>query len=177
MQGGKALMMNVTPDYEGPFFMLGDILVPESEVPASFYIDAGSHERWSYLKGSKREQRVCKRNGHAYVYSEGKMAFPDAVDAPSRTILTGEGGRAASRSKHVVGTSDGRLRRLTPKELERLFGFPDGWTDSGMTDVQRAFCLGNALVVGVVRRIGFEIVRQSLEAPRHIKSLADGITA
>jgi DNA (cytosine-5)-methyltransferase 1 len=44
-------------------------------------------------------------------------------------------------------------RRLLPVELERLNGFPDGWT-AGMPDTKRAFCMGNALVVGLVRRIG-----------------------
>ena len=156
MQNGKVLMANIAPDYKGSFSVLGDVLLNADEVPESFYLDEGSYERWSYLKGSKREERICKRNGHSYIYSEGQMAFPDDINAPSRTVLTGEGGKSASRSKHVVASSDGRLRRLTPVELERLFGFPDGWT-SGMTDRQRAFCLGNALVVGIVRRIGLEI--------------------
>ena len=30
-----------------------------------------------------------------------------------------------------------------------------------MADAQRAFCLGNALIVGVVQRIGEEIVRRA----------------
>ena len=49
---------------------------------------------------------------------------------------------------------DGRLRRLLPVELERLNGFPEGWTATGMSDRWRAFVMGNALVVGVVDRIG-----------------------
>lgn len=164
MQHGAVVMASVNPDYKGPFTTLGDALVPEEEVPVSFYVGNDAAQRWAYLKGAKREQRVCKRNGHAYVYTEGKVAFPDALDAPSRTILTSEGGAAASRTKHVVQTPDGRLRRLLPVELERLSGFPDGWTDSGMTDAQRAFCVGNALVVGVVERIGFEIADRSLQS-------------
>ena len=48
-----------------------------------------------------------------------------------------------------------------PDELDQLQGFPKGWTDTGMTDVQRAFCMGNALVVGVVYRIGEAIARRS----------------
>lgn len=49
---------------------------------------------------------------------------------------------------------DGRYRRLVPDELDQLQGFPKGWTDTGMTDVQRAFCMGNALVVGIPHLIG-----------------------
>jgi DNA (cytosine-5)-methyltransferase 1 len=46
-----------------------------------------------------------------------------------------------------------------PIELERLNGFPDDWTrwladDVEASDVKRAFFMGNALVVGVVDRIG-----------------------
>jgi DNA (cytosine-5)-methyltransferase 1 len=89
------------------------------------------------------------------------MSFPDSVDLPSRTILTSEGGRSAARAKHVVGTPSGRLRRLIPDELDQLSGFPKGWTDAGMSDINRAFCIGNALVVGVVRRIGVEIARRA----------------
>jgi DNA (cytosine-5)-methyltransferase 1 len=87
------------------------------------------------------------------------MAFPDPLDRPSRTILTGEGGTGASRTKHVI-EQGGRLRRLVPDELDQLQGFPRGWTDTGMSDTRRAFCMGNALVVGVVRRIGEEITRR-----------------
>ena len=48
----------------------------------------------------------------------------------------------------MVRADDGRLRRLTPVELERLNGFPDDWTNTGMSDGKRAFMMGNALVVG-----------------------------
>lgn len=87
------------------------------------------------------------------------MAFPDATDRPSRTILTGEGGRGASRFKHVIECADGRYRRLVPDELDQLQGFPRGWTDTGMSDGNRAFCMGNALVVGVPHRIGKAICK------------------
>ena len=90
------------------------------------------------------------------------MAFPDPVDAPARTILTSEGGGAASRSKHIVATPDGRFRRLVPDELDQLQGFPKGWTDTGMTDINRAFCMGNALVVGIPHLIG-QVIASSLD--------------
>lgn len=86
------------------------------------------------------------------------MSFPDATDKPSRTILTGEGGTGASRFKHVIECPDGRFRRLVPDELDQLQGFPKGWTDTGMTDGHRAFCMGNALVTGVPHRIGEAMV-------------------
>ena len=89
------------------------------------------------------------------------MAFPDSLDNPARTIITGEGGTSPSRFKHVIKTAKG-YRRLTPIELERLNGFPDDWTrfdanGKEISDVRRAFFMGNALVIGVVERIGHEI--------------------
>lgn len=158
MQGFHALSARVAEKYDGPREALGDVLVPESDVPPSFYIDEASLPRWEYLKGAKHEPRVAS-NGHEYTYSEGAMSFPDPLDRPSRTILTGEGGTSPSRFKHVVEVG-GRLRRLVPDELERLQGFPAAWTDTGMTDGQRAFCMGNALVVGIPHRIGRELARR-----------------
>ena len=47
---------------------------------------------------------------------------------------------------------DGKVRRLTPTECERLQGFPDGWT-AGLSDTQRYKTLGNAVTVPVVKII------------------------
>ena len=91
------------------------------------------------------------------------MIFPDALDNASRTIITGEGGRSASRFKHVIDSSRG-LRRLTPIELERLNMFPDNHTKlDGISDTKRAFFMGNALVVGVIEKIGKELYKQISE--------------
>lgn len=139
--------------YEGPRTTLGDILLPDSEVPAAFYIPARQAKEWAYLKGRKAEKRTNRATGYVYDYKEGSMAFPDPLDKPGRTIVTGEGGSSPSRFKHVVRTAKGRLRRLTPVELERLNMFPDGHTE-GATDVRRAFLMGNALVAGVVEQVG-----------------------
>jgi len=46
-----------------------------------------------------------------------------------------------------------KIRRLTPKECERLQGFPDGWTE-GVSDTQRYKLLGNAVTVNVVEFLG-----------------------
>jgi DNA-cytosine methyltransferase len=161
MVGSEAVTCRVVERYDGPRMTLGDVLIPEDEVPSEYFVPESQREKWEYLKGSKREKRVNKATGFEYSYSEGAMAFPDAVDRPSRTILTGEGGRGASRFKHVIECSDGRLRRLVPDELDQLQCFPRGWTDTGMTDGQRAFCMGNALVVGIPHAIGKVIASSS----------------
>jgi DNA (cytosine-5)-methyltransferase 1 len=151
---------SVVAKYSGAVGTLRNVLLSDEEVPESFIIPAEQLSRWIYLKGPKDIPRIAK-NGHEYMYSEGGIAFPDPIDQPSRTILTGEGGVTPSRFKHVVETDSGRLRRLTPLELERLNGFPDAWTDTGMSDGRRAFMMGNALVVGLVSRVG-----EALAKPR-----------
>ena len=154
MVGHRVLTYPVIEKYDGARKTLGDVLIPLDEVPEEFFIEPEQLPKWEYLKGSKREERTNKKTGFTYWYSEGQMAFPDATDRPSRTILTGEGGRGASRFKHVIECADGRYRRLVPDELDQLQGFPRGWTDTGMSDGNRAFCMGNALVVGIPHRIG-----------------------
>ncbi|MFP5310670.1 MAG: DNA cytosine methyltransferase [Actinomycetes bacterium] len=169
---------------------------PEVVIPAHQLDFSARPKRstWNYLKGAKREERQ-KKGGFTYFYTEGAVAFPEPKDRASRTILTGEGGRSPSRFKLVVEQEvpdelidDGSVssevwddldpedsgqsvvyRRLTPVELERLDMFPDGWT-AGMPDGKRAFCMGNALVIGIVDRIGTVIAERrvagTIEAER-----------
>lgn len=150
---GKVTTMKTAPNYEGKRTLLKDILIPADEVPQEYFIDESEIDKWNYLKGAKKEVRQSA-DGFSYNYGEGAMIFPDNLESPSRTIITGEGGKSASRFKHVVRTNKG-LRRLTPIELERLNMFPDDHTLlEGVSDVKRAFFMGNALVVGVIEKIG-----------------------
>ena len=155
---GKVYTTKTKPNYNGDRIVLGDIL-QNGEVVSEFFIDEKDKEKWSYLKGAKSFERTSK-DGFKYKYSEGGMIFPDALDNASRTIITGEGGKSPSRFKHVV-QSDRGLRRLTPVELERLNMFPDNHTKmEGITDTKRAFFMGNALVVGVIEKIGEALYKQ-----------------
>jgi DNA (cytosine-5)-methyltransferase 1 len=155
---GKIHTIKTIPNYDGNKIVLRDIL-QNGEVTDEFFIDENDLPKWEYLKGSKKEIRKTAGN-FEYNYSEGSMIFPDALDNASRTIITGEGGKSASRFKHVVNTKKG-LRRLTPVELERLNMFPDNHTKfEGITDTKRAFFMGNALVVGVIEKIGKELFNQ-----------------
>lgn len=149
-----------TPTYNGEIKQtLGDILVDEAFVPEEFFIPEDELPKWQYEKGAKQIKRVSKE-GYEYVFSEGSMAFPDYLDKPSRTMITGEGGTAPSRFKHVVKTPSGRYRRLIPLELERLNMFPDNHTlHSEVSDGRRAFLMGNALVCGVVQEVGKSLYR------------------
>ena len=140
--------------YDGPRQTLGGNLVDENLVPEDFFISEEELPKWEYEKGAKKIERVSKE-GYKYMFSEGGMAFPDYLDQPSRTIITGEGGSAPSRFKHVVKTESGRYRRLLPIELERMNMFPDNHTlHPQVSDGRRAFLMGNALVCGIVEQIG-----------------------
>jgi DNA (cytosine-5)-methyltransferase 1 len=160
MSHRKVWTQDLVPAWDGPRVTLGDVLEPEASVPEDYLVPERQLASWRYLKGAKREQRVHKGSGTPYEYAEGAIPFPDPTDGPSRTILTAEGGATPSRFKHLIRTESGRYRRLTPRELERLDGFPDDWTDTGMPEGRRAFMMGNALVVGVVERIAAELARE-----------------
>jgi DNA (cytosine-5)-methyltransferase 1 len=143
---------------------LGDVLQKDSEVDEEFYIPDSQLKEWKFLKGAKSIERIHKQSGTKYKYAEGSMAFPDLLTNPSRTILTGEGGTSPSRFKHIIKTSKG-YRRLTPIELERLNGFPDNWTSldanqKKLSDAKRAFFMGNALVVGLIEKVGNELAKE-----------------
>lgn len=155
----KILSVDSTSVYDGTIQTLGDILVDEEFVPEEFFISDEELPKWQYEKGAKKINRVSKE-GYEYVFSEGGMAFPDYLDKPSRTMITGEGGSAPSRFKHVVQTPSGRYRRLIPIELERLNMFPDNHTyHPEVSDGRRAFLMGNALVCGIVEIIGKSLYR------------------
>lgn len=155
----QVFSVDASPVYAGTNQTLGDILVNESFVPEDFFISEKDLPRWIYEKGAKKIDRVSKE-GFKYTFSEGGMAFPDPLDKPSRTMITGEGGNAPSRFKHVVLTPSGRYRRLIPIELERLNMFPDNHTyHPEVSDGRRAFLMGNALVCGIVELIGKSLYR------------------
>jgi len=155
---GKVYTTKTEPNYDGEKTVLADVL-QNGEVTPEFFIEEKDKDKWEYLKGAKTIERKSP-DGFVYKYSEGGMIYPDALDNASRTIITGEGGKSPSRFKHVI-VSDRGLRRLTPIELERLNMFPDNHTKlEGITDTKRAFFMGNALVVGVIEKIGEELYKQ-----------------
>ncbi len=150
MAEGNVWTRRIDPK-RSPIAALQSVL--ESGVPDKYYVPKHKMEKWEYHKGAKKEKRVTDE-GYEYEYSEGGMHFPDPLDQPARTILTSEGGTTGSRSKHIIEDPEtGKLRVLTPLECERIMGFPDNWT-AGMPENWRYFCMGNALVVGLVKEMG-----------------------
>lgn len=148
MQSGKVLTIDTIPIYEKPT-TLGEIL--EDNVK-DYGISDEKIEKFQYLRGPKKILRTSK-TGHEYYFSEGGMSETDSLDLPARTMLTSEG--SVNRSTHFLKVNN-QYRTLTPIEAERLNGFPDNWTNT-MPDRMRFFCMGNALVVPLITRIGNQI--------------------
>ena len=152
----------LTPDYSGPYTTLGDILVKGDDrkyVTDDYYIPNEELSKWQYAKGPKQIPRTNK-DGHEYMYTEGSMAFPDPLDKPARTLITSEVTIVSNRFTHVIQDPEtGKFRRLVPVELERIQMFPDNHTE-GTTDKKRGFLMGNALVCGIVERIGNELKKR-----------------
>jgi DNA (cytosine-5)-methyltransferase 1 len=177
---GRVTTIKVASAYKGRTVTLGDVIkeTDEMSVPHCYYITPNELKKWEAEKGSHRFERTSK-SGHAYTFSEGALPFPDYLDRPSRTIVTGEGGRGASRFKHTVDIRHKGIRsrivsgekmthrRLVPEELESLCMFDRGHTAfmyhrgkgriEEVSPTKRAFFMGNALVVGVIERIALEL--------------------
>ncbi|WP_281197901.1 DNA (cytosine-5-)-methyltransferase [Staphylococcus schleiferi] len=151
MRNGKILTIDTIPKYEKAR-TLQEII--EENVDASYSLSKEQIEKFRYLRGPKKIKRTTKE-GHEYYFSEGGMSETDSLDLPARTMLTSEG--SVNRSTHFLNIDD-TYRTLTPVEAERLNGFPDDWTDA-MPDRMRFFCMGNALVVPIITRIGNQIER------------------
>lgn len=153
MLNGKVYSSKVEKDCE-EIYPLKNV-IQKDKVDDKFFLNKETLEKFQYLKGNKRIPRV-KPNGEPYMYTEGAMPCPDNLEAPARTMLTSEGG--VSRTTHIVEDYlTKKIRLLTPLECERINGFPDNWTNTGMTDKRRNFMMGNALVVGIIERLGKEI--------------------
>jgi len=176
----KIYTFHLSPNYNGDSFTLRDILIDEI-VDDNFYITENIGKKnifknrikkseippdirktWFYVKGSKNEWRQ-KEDYPLYKYNEGPLSFPDKLDSPARTMLTSEGSKSPNRSTHVIQDPlNEKYRLLTPIECERLNGFKDNWTlkdNKGETipNSKRYFFMGNALVVGLVEKMGYRI--------------------
>ncbi|MBU9057307.1 DNA cytosine methyltransferase [Catenibacterium mitsuokai] len=148
MVNGQVVTFKTEPQFKEPIPLKDTLL---HNVDKKFYLNDKQKEKFEYLKGSKRITRT-NAEGFTYNFSEGKIAYPENIDLPSRTMLTSEG--TVNRSSHVVADLDtGEKRIITPVEAERLQHFPDNWTNTGMTDRQRYFMMGNALVTFIINTL------------------------
>lgn len=163
MRFGRYLTIDTTPIFESPK-TLGEIVQEAAkyqEVEEKYYLNDEKIEKFNYLRGPKKLDRKSA-DGHIYQYSEGGMSPFDSMDLPARTMLTSEG--SVNRSTHFLKDEKG-YRTLTPVEAELLQDFPPNWTKYKLkdgkkvevSDRMRMFFMGNALVTGIVKRIGIEL--------------------
>lgn len=91
-------------------------------------------------------------NGHRI---EAFRSYSDCLYAAYGTKWNGN---AAANNGSLFFAQDGRLRRLTPLECERLMGFPDNYTLlPNCRDTQRYQAVGNSWAVPVIRWIASKL--------------------
>jgi len=180
MKDGYIYTLKTSPAYFGEQITLGDIM-EDGDIDKQFFIPEErlyytypdidhsdetkgklpkeQRQTWQYVKGAKKINRKAA-NGHEYVFSEGPVPMIDEYDKPARTMLTSEG--SFSRTTHIVrDKKTGKIRLLTPVEMERIQGFPSEWTKECLVDGEtvempvnkRRFMMGNALVVNLVNQM------------------------
>lgn len=167
MHHGKYYTIDTEPTFDESPITLGEIVKKAAEIESvdeKYYIsDKSKLEKFKYLRGPKKIERTSE-NGHTYIFSEGGMSPYDSLELPARTMLTSEG--SVNRSTHFLYQGE-RYRLITPIEAELLQDFPPNWTkykrdkETGeikeVSDRMRMFFMGNALVTGIVTRIGIEL--------------------
>lgn len=96
---------------------------------------------------------VKEINGHRI---EAFRSYSDCLYAAYGTKWNGN---AAAFNGSLFLAQDGRLRRLSPLECERLMGFPDNYTlIDKCRDTQRYHAVGNSWAVPVIRWIAQRLV-------------------
>ncbi len=152
MINGVAYTVKASPIMVSPI-KLNDIVL--SNVSNEYFLTEEKIKKFKYLRSAKKVLRTRKSDGGTYYYSEGAMSEYDSLDLPGRTMLTSEG--TINRSTHIIkDPQNGQIRLLTPIECERLNQFPDNWTNT-MPKRKRYFMMGNALVCGIISKLGLEI--------------------
>lgn len=155
MIDGQVYMADFEPDVRQPK-TLRKIIEPDN-LDEKLYLTKEMEDKFAKLKGGFRTTKISK-TGYEYPYGMGKIAFPDSLDYPARTMVTSE--HTVSRMSHVVrDPGNNKLRLISPEEAEQINTFPVGWTrGENITPSNRYFTMGNALVVDLVKEISEQIV-------------------
>ncbi len=141
--------------------VIRDIL-EEKPVDACYYLST------VYIECIKAHKARHQAKGHGFGYEIRSL------DDIAGTIVCGGMGKERNliidpRQKNLVPTTrikgeynkDG-LRRMTPKEWERLQGFPDDWT-AGLANVHRYKQMGNSVAVPVIRAVSKKIIEELID--------------
>ena len=101
---------------------------------------------------------IFEKDGHKF------EAFREYTDCLYAAYGTKWNGNAAATNGSLFVVQDGRLRRLSPLECERLMGFPDNYTSiKGAKKTQRYQAVGNSWAVPVVKWLGNRLVDKKIQ--------------
>lgn len=101
------------------------------------------------LKKYPEESLSFNKNGHQF------EIFREYTDCLYAAYGTKWNGNAAAKNGSLFVVQDGRIRRFSPLECERLMGFPDNYTNiPNAKRTQRYTSIGNSWAVPVIRWIG-----------------------
>lgn len=149
--------------------VIKDIL-EEDAVPARYYLST------VYIESMKRHKARHEAKGHGFGYE-----IRDLNDVAGAIVCGGMGRERnliidprqtdLTPSTRIKGEYNKEgLRRMTPKEWERLQGFPDDWT-AGIADQHRYKQMGNSVAVPTIRSVSENIIEELL-APTPCQSNA-----
>lgn len=111
------------------------------DVGLNFKDTIEDHVDEKYYLTSRATERVIQKQGKDLVGDKSKCLFATYYKNNSN-----------SREGQIVYGKNGRMRRLTPLECERLQTVPDNYTD-GVSDTQRYKMLGNGWTIDVIAHI------------------------
>jgi len=102
-----------------------------------------------------------------------RAAFNQGINAKYDPLIEERGTMPTlvARGPHAIQQREMKVRRLTPRECERLQGFPDDWTKIDWRNKDREVCpdgprykaMGNSMAVPVMRWIGQQIKQTESE--------------
>lgn len=112
----------------------------------------------NYWKGGGTRTMIQRKEIIYYQKADRKIARIYEINGISPSLL-----KTGSWQEPRIN-SGSKIRRLTPKECERLQGFPDDFTkfdENGkqVSDNQRYKMMGNAVTVNVIQAIGEKILK------------------
>lgn len=104
------------------------------------------------FEGYPAQELVFEKDNHTF------EVFREYTDCLYAAYGTKWNGNAAANNGSLFVVQNGRIRRLSPLECERLMGFDDNYTNiSNAKRTERYTAIGNAWAVPVVRWIGGRI--------------------
>lgn len=134
-------------------------IMEENPVDARYYLST------VYIASMKAHKARHQAKGNGFGYEIRSL------DDVAGTIVCGGMGKERNLivdprqtdltpTTHIKGEYNKEgLRRMTPKEWERLQGFPDDWT-AGLANVHRYKQMGNSVAVPVIKAVAMNIIKE-----------------